>query len=246
MNSVQLANQELDVFIVDKIRLASQGRKKLPNLVITTKSSHLMSPPLTRRKLTRDPVHDRFNRIIKQRYPTIQIVLGTIDYRGKGSIFESDLLNFFKKFHFDYTDEEILNYIKRLSLITANGKIDKAALAKAYYGHHFRNNFEAPELVSAVLKKQEEQDFNEASMHKINNVVSERLKRIENVIKTKLSSNWKQIRTAFLDIDTDYDGFVTVKDLTDLCYGAFDIEEMKMLMKCRGSGKDYKIDFNKF
>lgn len=246
MNSVQLDNQEVGEFRVDKLRLLSPDRKKLPSLVKIKKPSHLMSPQLTSRKLSKDPMHDQFSKIVKQRHPTIQIALGTIDFKGKGTIYEDDLVNYYKKFHFDYTDEEIKDYMNRHNLIASDGKLDKAAMARTYYGHHFRNNFETPGLVSAVLKQQEEQNLNEESMHKINNVVSERLKRIENVIKTKLSSNWDQIRKAFLDIDTDYDGFVTVNNLTDLCYGAFDLEEMKMLMKCRGSGKDYKIDFKKF
>ncbi len=33
------------------------------------------------------------------------------------------------------------------------------------------------------------------------------------MIKDKLASNWVSVRKAFLDLDTDYDGYVTVEDI---------------------------------
>jgi Ca2+-binding EF-hand superfamily protein len=33
------------------------------------------------------------------------------------------------------------------------------------------------------------------------------------LIKDKLASNWVSVRKAFLDLDTDYDGYVTVEDI---------------------------------
>ena len=131
-------------------------------------------------------------------------------------------------------------------MIGSDGKLDKARMAKVYYGHHFRNNFETPDLVNAVLNNHKQKDLDTQALAEVNNVVMARLKRIENVIKTKISSNWNQVRKAFLDIDSDYDGFITAQDLTELCGGAFEIEELRMLMKCRGFDKTYQINFKQF
>ena len=139
-----------------------------------------------------------------------------MDFKGKGLINDNDLVKHFKKFHLEYTDEEIYNYLVQYGIIGKNRKIDKAQMAKTYFGHHFRNNFETPGLVSAILGKQNENNINTESLKAINSALSSRLLRIENLIKTKLSSNWNQIRKAFLDIDTDYDGFITARDLTKL------------------------------
>ena len=185
------------------------------------------------------------NKLINQRYPTIQIALGAIDFSGKGSIYENDLLKFYKKFHLDFTEDELHSYFARYSLIDSNGRLDKAMMAKIYYRHHFRNNFETPGLIDAVVSPSANQ-LNSKSMNELNTVVSDKLKHIEKILKTKIASNWNQVRRAFLDIDSDYDGYITSMDLFEICGGAFDVEEIKLLMKYRGADKDYKIDFKKF
>ena len=40
-----------------------------------------------------------------------------------------------------------------------------------------------------------------------------KLSKLENLIKDRFSNNWVSVRKAFLDLDTDYDGFVTVEDI---------------------------------
>lgn len=191
-------------------------------------------------------MHEKYKKIIKQRYPTIQLTLGTIDFSGKGSIVEEDLVEYYKKYHLDYTDDQIKEYIKRYNLIGPDGFIDKAMMAKVYYGHHFRNNFETPGISSAGAAITPHNDLNSQSLNEINSLVSSRLKRIENVIKTKIASNWNQTRTAFLAIDSDYDGFISAENLEKLWGGAFELDEIKMLMKCKGVDESCKIDFKKF
>ena len=40
-----------------------------------------------------------------------------------------------------------------------------------------------------------------------------KLNKLENMIKDKFANNWVSVRKAFLDLDTDYDGYVTVEDI---------------------------------
>jgi len=39
---------------------------------------------------------------------------------------------------------------------------------------------------------------------------------MELLLKEKLSSNWVSVRKSFLDIDTDYDGFIGAEDFAKL------------------------------
>jgi Ca2+-binding EF-hand superfamily protein len=44
-------------------------------------------------------------------------------------------------------------------------------------------------------------------------MIAERLKKLEKVLREKLSNNWDSVRKAFLGLDTDYDGYITVEDI---------------------------------
>jgi len=43
--------------------------------------------------------------------------------------------------------------------------------------------------------------------------IFDRLKRTEGMLKDKLTANWHSVRKAFLDLDFDYDGFITAQDI---------------------------------
>jgi Ca2+-binding EF-hand superfamily protein len=43
--------------------------------------------------------------------------------------------------------------------------------------------------------------------------IQQRLHNLEELIKVKFANNWTSVRKAFLDLDSDYDGFVTVEDI---------------------------------
>ena len=37
--------------------------------------------------------------------------------------------------------------------------------------------------------------------------------RLDQFLKDKIAKNWVSVRKAFLDLDNDHDGFITVEDL---------------------------------
>jgi len=77
------------------------------------------------------------------------------------------------------------------------------------------------------------------------------MKEIEEVLRKRLSSNWVSVRKAFLDLDEDYDGFVTAEDFAKLVGGSsgsskFDFNLLKMLTKMKNSRIEPKINYTEF
>ena len=71
------------------------------------------------------------------------------------------------------------------------------------------------------------------------------------MIKEKFANNWVSVRKAFLDLDTDYDGYVTVEDI--LRYFAsegqnkeFDFSDLKKLIMDKDSKRQGKISYADF
>ena len=59
------------------------------------------------------------------------------------------------------------------------------------------------------------------------------------------------VRKAFLDIDENYDGFITAEDLAKLIGGAsgsnrFDFNLIKMLINIRNKNKNSKLNYTEF
>jgi Ca2+-binding EF-hand superfamily protein len=54
------------------------------------------------------------------------------------------------------------------------------------------------------------------------------------------------VRKAFLDVDTDYDGFITPEDIAKFYGAQVDFKDIQTMMKNRDSSKQGKIDFKDF
>lgn len=72
------------------------------------------------------------------------------------------------------------------------------------------------------------------------------------MIKEKFANNWVSVRKAFLDLDNDYDGFVTVEDILRFFGGesggkqAFDFRDLKKLIVDKDSKRQGKISYADF
>jgi len=83
-------------------------------------------------------------------------------------------------------------------------------------------------------------------------LIMERLANLERLLKRKFANNWTSVRKAFLDLDTDYDGFITVEDVLRY-FGPdtkeFGFNDLKKLMEekdSKGIGKLGYSDFSKW
>jgi Ca2+-binding EF-hand superfamily protein len=80
-------------------------------------------------------------------------------------------------------------------------------------------------------------------------VITERLKKLERILKNKFQNQWESVRKAFLALDTDYDGYITVEDILryfgegekDLNYN-----DLKKLVRDKDSKKLGKIGYTDF
>lgn len=84
-----------------------------------------------------------------------------------------------------------------------------------------------------------------------NKEISTMVKHIESVIREKVSNNWVSVRKAFLDIDDNFDGFITAEDLAKLIGGAsganrYDFNLIKMLINLRNQKKNSKLNYTEF
>ena len=43
-------------------------------------------------------------------------------------------------------------------------------------------------------------------------MVKGRISKLERILKQKLSNNYHSVRKAFLDMDADHDGYITIED----------------------------------
>lgn len=76
-----------------------------------------------------------------------------------------------------------------------------------------------------------------------NRDITLKMKQIEEVLKERLSNNWVSVRKAFLDLDEDYDGYLTAENFAKLIGGStgsskFDYNLLKMLIKMRNPKKE--------
>jgi len=81
-----------------------------------------------------------------------------------------------------------------------------------------------------------------------NKDITLKMKQIEEGLKERLSSNWVSVRKAFLDLDEDFDGYITAENFAKIIGGSsgsskFDFNLLKMMMKMKNDKKDAKINY---
>jgi len=71
---------------------------------------------------------------------------------------------------------------------------------------------------------------------------------VEKILKDKFSNNWESVRKAFLALDTDYDGYITVEDILRYFGQEKDIDynDLKKLIRDKDSKKIGKIGYTDF
>lgn len=84
-----------------------------------------------------------------------------------------------------------------------------------------------------------------------NQDISLKMKQIEHILKERLSNNWVSVRKAFLDLDEDFDGYLTAENFAKLIGGStgsskFDFNLLKMLIKMKNAKLEPQINYTDF
>jgi Ca2+-binding EF-hand superfamily protein len=79
--------------------------------------------------------------------------------------------------------------------------------------------------------------------------MASRMKELEILLKERLSSNWISVRKAFLDLDTDKDGFLSAEDFAKVIGGSsgnFDFNILQMYFNIRCKNSSSRMNYTEF
>ena len=81
-----------------------------------------------------------------------------------------------------------------------------------FFPHLYLINDDAEESEEEKQDRKEKKELLK-NKEKQPEIIMERLRKLEKLLKVKFSNNWDSVRKAFLGLDTDYDGYITVEDI---------------------------------
>ena len=167
-----------------------------------------------------------------------------MDFNGSGSIdkqeflesiiitekcpFKEDKLQYFfneQNIFYDDSEDSGINY---------------DMFKKVFFPQHY--------MVQEQADDKEELVAQEAKKHMEPKKVKIRLRELEDKLKTKFSSCFESVRKAFLLLDTDYDGFITIEDILKYFGNEKDLnyDDLHKLMVDKDSKKQGRIGYPDF
>ena len=76
-----------------------------------------------------------------------------------------------------------------------------------------------------------------------------RLRDLEKLIITRFEVGWEEVRKAFLDMDFDHDGYVTIEDFMRLFHNdasKINVMDMKKLLMEKDHSKKGRLNYSDF
>ena len=80
-------------------------------------------------------------------------------------------------------------------------------------------------------------------------MLADRLRKLEKLLKDKFSNTWESVRKAFLALDSDHDGFITVEDILRHFgqeKGLINYNDIKKIIDDKDSRKQGMIGYSDF
>ncbi len=146
-----------------------------------------------------------------------------MDFSGKGYVQQEDFFKTLVIYKLPFSAEEITEFFRDEKIFQqrGDGTIDFELFKKTFFPSRDINGGRS---VSKLDEDHEERQKNDDLIgmkddKKSTQFVSDRIREIENAIRSKFANNWTSVRKAFLDVDKDYDGFITAEDIAKF-YGA--------------------------
>lgn len=180
-----------------------------------------------------------------------------LDFVGKGYIMEGDILSSPIMGRLRYGRQDVQSCFKMLNLFNhaSQAAMRDGVPSNGMAYNRFRETF-FPQLHILQEENQSDEDREvfEAALEFTQNretqpeVIEKRIKDLEKHIKAKIANNYFQVRKAFLALDTDFDGFITVEDL--LRYMGHNekvnFDDMKKLIMDKDPTKTGRLGYTEF
>ena len=127
-----------------------------------------------------------------------------MDFSGRGFVHESDFFKTLLIYRLPFSTEEISEFFKqeRVFQQRADGTLDFELFKKTFFPSRDINGGNKAKVDEDVEERQKNDDLlGLKDDKKSTQVVSERIRVIENAIRGKFANNWTSVRKAFLDVD---------------------------------------------
>ena len=126
--------------------------------------------------------------------------------------------------------------------------MDFDTFKKNFFPHTYLAQDPADDADDKVAKKNRDDLSDPSKREETQAMIEERLKKLETKLKLKFQNCYHSVRKAFLALDTDYDGYITVEDIlkyfgneTELNYN-----DLLKLMIDHDASKQGRIDYSDF
>ncbi|CDW79951.1 px domain containing protein [Stylonychia lemnae] len=203
-----------------------------------------------------------FAKEFRDLYRSSEVAYASLDFTGKGFITQADFTqsvavqNILKKRLKNmqtYSIEDVHLFMQFLNMFPLKGGIRQKLIDqsdgisrgvmifdsfKKYFFPHLHQTFNIAEVMNekiqeSVLKQEQNQKQTQPEY------VKERLTKLDQFLKDKFAKIWVSVRKAFLDLDGDHDGYITVEDIIRY-FGAdneFQFQEVKKLLESKASNE---------
>lgn len=164
-----------------------------------------------------------------------------MDFNGSGIITEENFLKSLLIYKLPFTVDEMKEFFRKEKFFKTRGESGEVGMDYEFFKKTF---FSFRDATGGHTADQEHVDKAErikndellTMNNKSSNLkITEKLQAIENAIRKKFANNYTSVRKAFLDTDTDYDGYLTAEDMAKFYGAPVDFKDMQLLLQNRDS-----------
>jgi hypothetical protein len=178
-----------------------------------------------------------------------------IDFTGRGYILEEELLNKFMLLRGNISYEDALVCVRTFNMFNNKDITNFSVPPNGMTQHVFKKIF-FPHL--CAVREDDESDGEKEHKRVKNGLITspdlqpqiaeKRIKDLEKMLKEKFAIKFKSVREAFLTVDADHDGVITVEDMLKIFKpeDGIDYNDLKKLMQDKDSKRQGDIGYTDF
>ena len=182
-------------------------------------------------------------------FPGAENAYASLDFSGKGHVTFEEIMDSYivKNKIKQFSEHQIAEFLKSSGIfMVGQTGINFDAFKKTFYPHLYNTAQEIDDEFDVEAAHMRKELMNSKKIQ--GEIIERRLDKIEEKLKKKFSNCFHSVRKAFLSLDTDHDGFITVEDI--LKYFGMDKDlnpsDLKKLMLDKDEQHTGKINFTDF